>query len=394
MLTQTATSTPSQPTVGPPPLRMFEIEILPAAGAAAFAEAWTDLAGRCLEPNIFFEPEFALPALAHLGARKRLRVIFVWDCTTKPRRLIAVLPFTLPIAWLIGRCRAWVHEQAALGTPLLDRTCPAEALDALLEAIGRRFPRLAILLLPLIPKDGPTFALLQSFAARRKARLTLFGEHARAVLQRPFVDPLSSGAAAELRRQRRRLAESGRFAYRSRHDLPGVTDGMEQFLMLEASGWKGRRRTALSRSPATAAFTRSMAWQMGHAGKIRFDSLELAGQPVAMGIILQSGARAFFWKIAYDEVHAARSPGVLFAQDLTRRQIAESNIAATNSCAIPDHRMINRLWPGRMALADVAVPLYASRASVGAAILGEKFRRALRKTGKFLRGLARQKLRK
>ena len=165
-----------------------------------------NLAGRCLEPNIFFEPEFALPALAHLGARKRLRVIFVWDCTTKPRRLIAVLPFTLPIAWLIGRCRAWVHEQAALGTPLLDRTCPAEALDALLEAIGRRFPRLAILLLPLIPKDGPTFALLQSFAARRKARLTLFGEHARAVLQRPFVDPLSSGAAAELRRQRRRLA--------------------------------------------------------------------------------------------------------------------------------------------------------------------------------------------
>ncbi len=393
MLAQTVTSIPSQPSAGRPPQRRLDAEILPAAAAVAFSEAWADLAGRCLEPNIFFEPEFALPALTHLGARKKLRVIFVWDCATKPRQLIAVLPLALPIASL-NCCRAWVHDQAVLGTPLLDRSCPGEALDAMLEAIGRRFPRLAILLLPLIPKAGPTFALLQTFAARRKQRLTLFGGHERAALQRPFRDPLSSGAAAELRRQRQRLAESGRFAYRSRCDLQGVTDGMEEFLTLEASGWKGRWKSALASSPATAAFARSMARQMGQAGKIRVDSLELAEQPVAMGIILQSGAYTYFWKIAYDEAHAARSPGVLFTQDLTRRQIADSSVAATDSCAIPDHPMINRLWPGRMALADVAVPLHVSRASVGAAILGEKFHRALRGAGKFLRRRARAKLRK
>ena len=391
MLAQTATSSSSQPSAGRLP--MLEIEILPAAGAAAFAEAWADLAGRCLEPNIFFEPEFALPAVAHLGAMKRLRVIFVWDCATKPRRLIAALPLALPIVSLLGCCRAWVHDQAVLGTPLLDRACAGLALDAMLEALGRRFPGLAVLLLPLIPKDGPTFALLQIFATRRKARLTLFGEHARAVLERPFADPLSSGAAAELNRQRRRLAESGRFAYRSRRDLPGVTDGMEQFLTLEASGWKGRRKTALASSPATAAFARSVARQMGKAVKIRVDSLELAERPVAMGIILQSSACTYFWKITFDEAHAARSPGVLFTQDLTRRLIAESSVDATDSCAIPDHPMINRLWPGRMALADVAVPLHAARASVGAAILGEKFHRALRRAGRLLRERARAKLR-
>lgn len=392
MLAQTATSDLSQ--LGRPHQRMLETEFLPAPAAAAFSEAWADLARRCLEPNIFFEPEFALPALAHLGARKGLRIVCVWDGGAHPRQLVAVLPLAVPLLSLSGACQAWVHNQAVLGTPLLDRTCAPEALDALFAAIGRRYPHLAVLLLPLIPKAGPTFALLQAFATQRHTRLTLFGAHERAVLHRPFEDPLSPGAASELRRHRRRLAETGCSTYRSRRDREGVADGMQEFLAFEAKGWKGRNKSALASSPATAAFASDLAETMGKEGKLRVDSLEFAGQPVAMGIVLQSGTCAYFWKIAYDEAHAPRSPGVLFTQDLTRRQIADSSLAATDSCAIPDHPMINRLWPDRIALADVAVPLEASRLFVEAALLREKFRRTMRRTAKRLRERARTYLRK
>lgn len=363
---------------------MFEIDILRAPAAGQFASAWADLAARCLEPNIFFEPEFALPALTHLGAERRLRIVFAWNSTAEPRQLVGVLPIALPRFSRGGCCRGWLHDQAVLGTPLVDRFCPNEALDAMVDAIGRSYPGLAVLLLPLIPKAGPTFALLQVSAGRRNHKLTLLDEHERAVLRGPYRDPLSSHAAGELRRQRRRLMTGGSLAYRSRQDAPGIVGAMEEFLALEARGWKGRRKSALASSPATAAFARDMARHMGKAGKLSIDSLELSGHAIAMGVILKSGDRAFFWKTAFDEAHAGRSPGVLFARDLTQRQISDASIAATDSCAIPNHPMINRLWPGRLTLVTVAMPLHGSRITVGIALLQEKLRRRLRRSAKSL----------
>jgi CelD/BcsL family acetyltransferase involved in cellulose biosynthesis len=364
---------------------VFETEVATAADAVRYAGDWKDLALRCLEPNIFFEAEFALPALAYLRGGTSARIVFVWERAAAARRLVAVLPIALQRKPLGGLCRAWVHKQAVLGVPLLDRAWAQEACEAMLAAIACAYPRLAVLLLPLIPTKGPTFAVLQKSAARGNRELALFDQHERAVLLAPFNEPLSASAAGELRRQRRRLAESGPLSYRRRQDLDDIQGAMEEFLALEAQGWKGRRKSALAGAPGTAAFARSIPERMGAAGKIAIDSLELAGRAIAMGIVLRSGDRAFFWKIAYDETQAARSPGVLFTQDLTRRQIADAGIAMTDSCARPDHPMINRLWPGRLQLADVAIPLTAARVSVSLALQREKARRALRNILKSIR---------
>ena len=48
------------------------------------------------------------------------------------------------------------------------------------------------------------------------------------------------------------------------------------------------------------------------------DALTVDGRPVAMGIVLRSRDRAFFWKIAYDEAFAAQSPGVQLALETTQ----------------------------------------------------------------------------
>jgi CelD/BcsL family acetyltransferase involved in cellulose biosynthesis len=364
---------------------VFETDIATAADAARYMGDWQDLASRCLEPNVFFEAEFALPALAHLPGGKSARIVFVWERAADARRLVGVLPIALQRMNPGGLCRAWVHNQAALGVALLDRVCAQEACEAMLAAIARAYPQVAVLLLPLIPTKGPTFAVLQRSAAHRKHKLALLDLHERAVLLAPFDDPLSAGAAGELRRHRRRLADSGPLNYRRRQELDDVHGATEEFLALEAQGWKGRQKSALAGATGTAAFARSLAGRMGVAGKIAIDSLELAGRAIAMGIVLRSGDRAFFWKIAYDETQAARSPGVLFTQDLTRRQIADAGIAMTDSCARPNHPMINRLWPGRLTLADVAIPLTAARFRVSLALRQEKARRALRNSLKSLR---------
>ena len=65
------------------------------------------------------------------------------------------------------------------------------------------------------------------------------------------------------------------------------------------------------------------------------------------GVVLRSGSGAWFWKIAYDEDFAKYSPGKLLVAELTEWHLDDANIARSDSCAVPDHPMINRLWPGR-----------------------------------------------
>ena len=74
---------------------------------------------------------------------------------------------------------------------------------------------------------------------------------------------------------------------------------------------------------------------------------------MAAGIILQSGDRAWFWKIAYDEAFA------LFrrlALATTANQLGDETVWLTDSCALAGHPMIEQLWPDRLGVCDILVP--------------------------------------
>jgi hypothetical protein len=78
-------------------------------------------------------------------------------------------------------------------------------------------------------------------------------------------------------------------------------------------------------------------------------------------VLLTSKDRAFYWKTAYDEAFAEFSPGALLALDVSRKQQDDLQIAATDSCAIAGHPMIERLWLERLALVDGLVALRPGR---------------------------------
>jgi hypothetical protein len=104
-----------------------------------------------------------------------------------------------------------------------------------------------------------------------------------------------------------------------------------------------------------------MTREFAGSGLCRIDSLELDGRPIAMGIALSSRDQSWLWKIAYDERFANLSPGAQFICDFTRRQLQDDGIRLTDSCAIPDHPMIDRLWPDRLEVTDIAMSITASR---------------------------------
>jgi hypothetical protein len=101
-------------------------------------------------------------------------------------------------------------------------------------------------------------------------------------------------------------------------------------------------------------------------GRCEIVTLAHGGVPVACGIVLRHGSRAFFFKITFDEREWKTSPGVQLTLDLTRHLCADPDIVDVDSTADADHPMIDHIWRGRLAMADLFVPLRADDLQIAA----------------------------
>jgi CelD/BcsL family acetyltransferase involved in cellulose biosynthesis len=343
------------------------------------AAAWRDLYARCLEPNIFLDPDFARPALAYLRPRD-LKMMAVFEAGQ--RRLLALAPIVPPKV-PFGLARAYVHKQAALGLPLLDKGSAAAALAKLVDAIRALRGTPGALVFSEIPRDGPTFTLLKELFGETR-RIHILGQYERAALFPATENAIRHNAKARKNAARllRRLGEHGALSYRIERGTQ-VAAALTEFLALESSGWKGASKTALASAPERAAFVKAMAESFARDGKLRIESLDLNGKPVAMGLLMEDASAGYFWKIAYDESYAAQSPGVLLVRELTGRLSAQRTLSAIDSCAAGDHPMIDHIWPERIAILDVGISLVdGPRGRI--AIAAESLRRSLRKSAKRL----------
>jgi CelD/BcsL family acetyltransferase involved in cellulose biosynthesis len=340
----------------------FFIEAFGFEIAAEITDAWADLISRALEPNVFMEPGFALSAAQHLARADRPTFVAVWESSNvnSRGRLVALWTIVLPRR-LFGSQVAtlWCHKQAALGVPLIDRGCAEQVVNAIFAWLADAYPRLGILVFPKLVRSGPTFARVLAHALDSGLEWRLLDQHERAVLLAKGAGVnLSRERRETLRRQRRRLERYGIVGVRSARSAGEIRNATEAFLALEESGWKGGRRTALLCDSSRAAFARTMTRRLAREGKCRIDALTVDERPVAMGIILRSRDRGFFWKSAYDEAFAAQSPGVQLALEVTRIQQTEDACRVTDSCAIAGSPMIERLWQDRLPIVDLALPLY------------------------------------
>lgn len=339
----------------------FAVEVLDGADAGRHRDAWADLQTRCLEANVFLDPDFALPAARHLTPLRHPSFILVWaPGSSGPRELVAVCPVARSRSPFRRLFPVWYHDLAALGFPLLDRARGGAALRALLDWVGHGLPQCRALLFRSVPADGPTAALLFRAADVAGGGIAVLDAWSRAVLRRDAgqgrsgLGALSAKGAKEARRQRRRLAERGTLGYASAR-ADDLTAALERFLSLEARGWKGAAGTALLARPARTTFTRTMTRLLGREGRCRIDSLTLDDVPIAMAVVLTAGDTDFFWKMAYAEDLAQFSPGVQLVLDMSEAQDREGRAALTDSCAVPHHPMIDRLWRDRLAMSDIAV---------------------------------------
>lgn len=365
----------------------FRIEWRPLVELAAIVAPWRELANRAVAPNVFYEPAFTLAAMPVFGAG--VGAGLVWS-RSAPARLLGFFPgrverrrYGVPLPILVG----WTHPYAPLGSPLVDCAACDEVIAAWLAHVGNSEQLPNLMLLPYLPVEGALASAFDHALARGGGNNVYFGRHARALLAPPppLSPPAKAGEAREggarndqhyleraiggkkrkeLRRQRKRLADLGHVTTLIADTPAQIASALADFFILEASGWKGRARTAARFDPKVTAFMTAAVTALGAQGRAQVMRLCVNDRAIAANVILRSGRSAWCWKIAYDESWARFSPGVQVILDATALLLADGGLDCVDSCATPDHPMINHVWRERILLADRLIGLESGKALI------------------------------
>jgi hypothetical protein len=343
-----------------------KLAIYPASAGFDLVEELDYLSARAIEPNVFFNPRFLAPAMPRLEDRE-VRLAVIRDGDEYRNRLRLLVPFSVErpaIPLGVPVMRTWSSPFGPLGTPLVDRDDPIGVIEDFFSMLSRphlKLPR--VFVLPDMRLDGPVASLLTSFADSRGLTMVTTGK-----VERPVLESSADGEEylkaalrahhyREFRRLKRRLADQGKLEHVVARGPDEIRHAIESFLTLEAAGWKGRERTAMAIDRYRAAFAREAVHRLAEQDMCRIHLLTLDGRAIACLIVFVEAGVAYTWKTAYDETLSAYSPGTLLMIEVTKQHLDDPNIVMTDSCAVPDHPVMSRLWAERKPMGTLVVGL-------------------------------------
>jgi hypothetical protein len=342
------------------------LSIYPSQAGYDLQDELDFLSNRAMEPNVFFTSRFLAPAMPRLEDRE-IRLAVIRDETETRSRLRLLMPFSVERpGFAIGApiIRAWSNHFGPLGTPLVDAENAGEVMDDFLEALGREEMRLpSVLVLPDIRLGGPFAQMARAIAMSRNLPVDVTGEQARPMLE-SLLDgetylkaSIKSSHMREMRRQWGHLEKLGRVSYEVARQPQDIRMRMEEFLLLEASGWKGKKRTAMLSDRLRAAFAREAVNNLAEIDAARIHTIDIDGKAIASMIVLLMNGDAYTWKTAFNEDFARYSPGKILTAQITDWHLDDANIVRTDSCAVPDHPIMSRLWQEREAMGTLLIGL-------------------------------------
>jgi len=286
-----------------------------------------------------------------------VKAITVWRDT----RLIALLPFVTNRAhWggLASLNMGWTTPYSMLSVPLIDRRDADAAAVALVNAMGNTDHQGPVWLLPEMSLAGPVNTLFAPLIAERNFKVRVFDAFDRAILshgdtfEAHMTTHVSRKRRKELRRNRKRLQETGALSFVACADGPALDHAVQEFLRIEASGWKGTRGTALDCSDATRNFAKQAFGTHKGTAITRADMLLLDGKTIAVNLSLLTGRTAFTIKCAFDETYRSQSAGLLLEEDMIRAFLEGDWANRLDSATAPGH-LIQSLWNGSTKVGDV-----------------------------------------
>lgn len=343
------------------PERHDELCLLdPFKVTAEFTTAWQALARDTCEPNPFFEPWFLLSSYkAFQPERVLLAALF---CRGE---LTGVLPLARSNCYYghpLPHWTTWSHANSFCGTPLVRPGYAKRFWRALIAEVEGHLGSALFLHLPLLPTEGPLYGALTEVLAEDRRASAIVAREKRALLASSLsadeylAASMSAKKRKELRRQHKRLAEEGQLSFERLEGAEALSHWIEEFLDLEASGWKGEAESALANAAQTRSFFSAALQGAAHDGRLERLALRIDDRPIAMLANFLTPPGTYSFKTAFDEHYARFSPGMLLQLE-NLALLNRSDIHWSDSCAAEGHPMIERLWRERRSLSGLNIAL-------------------------------------
>ncbi len=339
----------------------WDLELSSPANAPELEMLLDKYCDRSLENNLFFEKTFLAAAFGRMN-RGETSLITLWETIDSVRHLRMYFPVIREQMGIPGKkvWRCWSHNFAPLGVPIVGEIDASEVLDRFLQMMGQikdsKYPALVFSDLPL----NGTFAIRMREAFKNSntsyCQIRL-GQ--RAVLQRNMSSPanltleINSKMRRNYERQLRRLSELGDMALECVSGYKDVILRFEEFMLLEAKGWKGHNGTSMHTIKQTAAFARQAVTEAAKDGNCAIYSIRLNGKSVASPVVLKSSGVYYPWKIAFDQDFSLYSPGALLLFKVSETIAAADDFVRADSLAGTRNKLVPPLWKQRMEMGAI-----------------------------------------
>jgi CelD/BcsL family acetyltransferase involved in cellulose biosynthesis len=339
-----------------------------ASTLSRFVPAWEELAAAAIEPNVFYEHWMLLPALEAFGEGKDISIVLVLIHDQDHRDAAPKLGAVFPLERVrnfrnlkVSTLSLWQHIHCYACTPLVRADAASECMVELFRWLQSGEARASLVELGCTYGDGPFHRQLVDVSNALGLTTSVTDVFTRGLWRKggdANSDPesaVSGDLRRRLRRKERRLGERGRVEHRVLRQGDDVDRWIDEFLRIEASGWKRLGGTALAcrdmgrrffKDTATSAFRRERLLMLG----IDFD-----GRPIARRCAFVAGEGSFAFKTAYDEEFADFSPGAMLEMDSIRQLHALPGVRWMDFCAAPDNLLVNRLSNDRKTIQTLAI---------------------------------------
>ena len=333
-----------------------------------FVPAWEELAAAALEPNVFYEHWMLLPALEAFGAGKDINIVLVLmhdphnpDAPAKLGGLFPLEQIPRHKKLMVSVLSLWQHAHCYVCTPLVRADAARECMVELFRWLRSGEAKASLLELRCISGDGRFHKLLVDLSNELGLRSCITDIFTRGLWrERNGSNTLSESAVPgdlrrRLRRKERRLSERGRVEHLAMRAEDDIGRWIDDFLRIEASGWKGQSGSALASSESGRRYFTEIATSAFRRGRLLMLGLNFNGRPIARRCAFAAGEGSFAFKTAYDEAFADFSPGAMLEMDSIRQLQTLLDVRWMDSCATADNLLVNRLSNDRKTIQSLTV---------------------------------------
>ena len=338
----------------------LEVELRELSRCEDILSDWLRLCDKAKDPNPYYCPSFLYASAEHLVRGLQCHVVLVWEGKF-PRTLVGLFPVAIKgmrHGYIQPVCELWNDCVTGISVPLISGENVDAVWSSFLKFISKhpKFPD--IVHCPQICPHSHTGQALQSLGHCQELINVVDQTHERAIA-RPvasysaYAKRWSKKRQVNIRTAKRKLTDRGTLSLETVY--PGektFSDDLDELLRLEASGWKGKRRTAFNSRPESRKFALNAFNPDGLPSAAQLTVLRFNGQIIAGLFNLTSQGHVFGVRSGFDESYSAFSPGILAYVGLLEHLLEKDGHCELDSCTDGSH-LLNKYWLERKTIEGV-----------------------------------------